>query len=199
MRAVRARHPGLFDRLSGIADPVYLVDPVDLPFVFILRADPQAPSLRVTGDASGVEASATIRGPFLRLIDLLEGRIDGDALFFTRELTIEGDTEAVVALRNAVDGAEISVMDDVLSLFGPFGRPLRTATGLAGALFNRMAEDLETIRAAAVGPLIRKVEMQAAELKALDERLADLKRRTPAEAPRRAFPRKPRADEGTPK
>jgi len=41
------------------------------------------------------------------MIELLEGRADGDALFFSRTLTVEGDMEAVVALRNAIDGSEI--------------------------------------------------------------------------------------------
>ncbi len=194
MRGVRSRHPDLFDRLSGLNDPVYLIDPVDLPFVFVLRPNPANPTLRALRSGDGVPADAVIRGPFLRLIDLLEGRIDGDALFFTRELTVEGDTEAVVALRNAVDGAEISVVDDILALFGPLGRPLRLATGAAAGVFGRLTEDLEILRAALVAPVAKRAEANASGLKELDERLTDLRRRTPAGPPRRAVPRKPRVE-----
>lgn len=194
MRGVRSRHPDLFDRLSGLDDPIYLVDPVDLPFVFVLRPNPQNPTLRALRSGEGVAATATIRGPFLRLIDLLEGRIDGDALFFTRELAIEGDTEAVVALRNAVDGAEIDVMTDVLSLFGPLGGPLRRVSGLAGAVFGRLSEDLEILRAALVAPVARRTDAAVSGLKDLDERLTDLKRRTAAGVPRRPVPRKTRVE-----
>ncbi len=194
MRAVRTRHPDLFDRLSGLDDPTYLIDPVDLPFVFVLRPDPDDPHVRALPDGDGVEATATIRGPFLRLIELLEGRIDGDALFFTRALTIEGDTEAVVALRNAVDGAEIDVVNDILTLFGPLGGPLRRIAGVAESVFCRVADDLETLRNAATAPLERRAEAQAAEIKALEEKLVDLKRRTQVQEPSRRVARKSRTE-----
>lgn len=59
----------------------------------------------------------------MSLIDLVEGRVDGDALFFSRKLHISGDTEAVVALRNIVDGAEIDLVSDFASAFGMFSGP----------------------------------------------------------------------------
>jgi predicted lipid carrier protein YhbT len=40
------------------------------------------------------------------LLGMIDGTYDGDALFFSRDLTIEGDTEAVLALRNALENAE---------------------------------------------------------------------------------------------
>lgn len=169
--AIRRRHPGVFDRLAGLDDPVFLIDPVDLPLVFILRPNPQSPRLVAAKQADPSAFDAVIRGPLLKLIDLLEGRIDGDALFFSRELTIEGDTEAVVALRNAVDGAEIDLVGDILSRLGPLARPARRAIGLAGAVFARVAEDLEALRAAIIAPAIRCSDSQAAELRNLDDRL----------------------------
>jgi predicted lipid carrier protein YhbT len=62
------------------------------------------------------------------LVGMLDGSYDGDALFFSRDLVIEGDTSAVLALRNALDDAEI----DPATLAG-VPAPLR-------ALFNRGAE-----------------------------------------------------------
>lgn len=44
------------------------------------------------------------------------------ALFFTRELVIEGDTEAAVCLRNALDDLDGSIADDIADMFGPPGR-----------------------------------------------------------------------------
>lgn len=171
MAAFHRRHPDVFERLSGLDHPVFLIDPVDLPLVFILRPDPRAPRLSAARHAESASVDAVIRGPLLRLIDLLEGRIDGDALFFSRELTIEGDTEAVVALRNAVDGAEIDLVGDVLSRLGPLARPARRAAGLATALLARAAEDLETLRAAIIAPAMRRGDIQAAELRRLDEKI----------------------------
>ena len=53
---------------------------------------------------------------------MVDGQLDGDALFFTRELVVEGDTEAVVCLRNAIDDTEGSIAEDTANLFGFSGR-----------------------------------------------------------------------------
>ena len=53
---------------------------------------------------------------------MVDGRLDGDALFFSRDLQVSGDTEAVVSLRNALDDLEGSVADDVAAVFGTPGR-----------------------------------------------------------------------------
>jgi len=70
------------------------------------------------------------------LIDLLEGRLDGDALFFSRELTVEGDTEAVLLLRNAVDSDEVDLFEDLLSVLGPLAGPLRFAADARKAVVS---------------------------------------------------------------
>lgn len=70
---------------------------------------------------------ARIAGTFLSLLDLLECRTDGDSLFFNRSLTVEGDTEAVVALRNALDSIDGNIVDDIASVFGFPARVLLAA------------------------------------------------------------------------
>lgn len=176
MTAMKRRHPGVFERLGELGAPSYVIDPVDLPLVLLLRFDGEASSLTAARDAEGLNASATIRGPLLVLIDLLEGRLDGDALFFSRDLVIEGDTEAVVALRNAVDSADVDLLSDVLSLLGPLAGPARLAAGGAIAVFSRAARDLETLRAAIIAPETRRTE---AGLRHLDDEVSALKRHFP--------------------
>ncbi len=148
---VKRRHPGLFERLSCLNKPLFLIDPVDLPLVFLLDADPDHPRVTVARESNGQE-TAVIRGPLLILIDLLEGRLDGDALFFSRDLSIEGDTEAVVALRNAVDDADINLREDMLALLGPLAPSARHALGLGGRIYARLSEDLDMLKAALQGP-----------------------------------------------
>ena len=176
MTAMKRCHPDIFERLADLGEPRYLIDPVDLPFVFLLRPDPEAPTLTAASDTEEVDATAAIRGPLLALIDLLEGRLDGDALFFSRDLVVEGDTEAVVALRNAVDGADIDLLSDVLSVLGPFSGPARVLAGGATALFSRAAQDLETLRTAIIAPAIRRMD---AGLRELGEEVSALKRQVP--------------------
>ncbi len=173
MAVMKRRHPEVFERLAELDGPRYLIDPVDLPFVFLLCPDPEAPTLTAAKDAEEVEATATVRGPLVALINLLEGRLDGDALFFSRELVVEGDTEAVVALRNAVDGADIDLLSDLLSVLGPFAGPARVLAGGAITLFARLAENLETLRTAVIAPDMRRTD---AQLRTLDEQVSALER-----------------------
>ena len=129
------RHPGLFERLSDLTDPTFLIDPVDLPLAFVLDATPEHPSL-TAGRKANKDVAAVIRGPLLTLIDLMEGRLDGDALFFSRALKIEGDTEAVLLLRNAVDSDEVDLFEDLLSVLGPLAGPLRFAADARKAVVS---------------------------------------------------------------
>lgn len=169
-------HRSVFERLQGLANPDFLIDPVDLPFRFRLATALPSPGLLVLGETEepSTPPAATIRGALPALIDLLEGRTDGDALFFSRALTVEGDMAAVVALRNAVDGADIALAEDLLRPMGPFARPLRPLIGVGGALYRRAEADLEILRAALLAPVTRRCDTQDSRLRDLDETVAKL-------------------------
>lgn len=122
MRRMKRRHPRLFNNLAGLKPSVIVIELSDLPHRFVLRTGRAASVLSLlSGDEKKIVAR--IRGSLESLLDMLEGRSDGDTLFFNRGLSIEGDMEIVVALRNLLDREEISPMDDILSFFGPFAKP----------------------------------------------------------------------------
>jgi O2-independent ubiquinone biosynthesis accessory factor UbiT len=179
MTVISDSHPDVFERLSGIDDPTFLIEPTDLPLVFILRARSPSPSLIAVpaGDARTDEIATTIRGPLLALLALLEGRTDGDALFFSRDLVIEGNTEAVVALRNAVDDAEVDVMGDVLTAAGPLAAPARLALELLQRVFQRASSDMRLIHNAILEPAIKRIDGQARAQQDLERQFNDLGRR----------------------
>ena len=139
--AMVRRHGDVFGRIGG--DPCVLIDPVDLPWLFIIRPARTPPVTVADRHHAPVQVDAVIRAPAGRLIDLLEGRVDGDALFFSRELAIEGDTAAVVALRNAVDSAGIRIIDDALSPLGPLAGPAKGVVRAGLALLNAVAARAE--------------------------------------------------------
>ena len=122
---VARNHPRLFERLEGYWDARFVIDPVDLPVVFLLCPDPARPRLTAAWSRNGFNATATVSGRMLRLIDLLEGELDGDALFFSRDIEIEGDTGAILALRNAIESEEIVLFRELAAALGPFGAPVR--------------------------------------------------------------------------
>lgn len=128
-RRIARRHPSVLRRLGTYAGGRYLLDPTDLPFVLLL--EPRADAPRVTAHRRGrlPAHDSRIAGPFSAFLAMLHGAEDGDALFFSRDLVIGGDTEAVLALRNAIDDAELDLTDEVATLGGPFAAALRHAAG----------------------------------------------------------------------
>ena len=124
-------HPDLYDRLGEHAQKRFGIDPTDLPFAFVLEPKPRRPSARAVRELpAGLDAN--IRGPLAGLIGMAEGTLDGDALFFSRVLWVEGDVAAALALRNAIDDARIDFGKLLLGGFGPLG------TRLADAVRERM-------------------------------------------------------------
>lgn len=120
---VARNRPELFARLGPHARKRFLIDPIDLPIVMVLRPNPMRPRLRAFRRTEEPPFDAAIAGTFFNLLDMIDGTLDGDALFFSRDLQVSGDTEAVVALRNALDDFEGSALGSVVQSFGPLSKP----------------------------------------------------------------------------
>ncbi|MCL4678085.1 MAG: SCP2 sterol-binding domain-containing protein [Alphaproteobacteria bacterium] len=121
MVAITTKRPELFARLAGHYHKTFLINPTNLPFVIELSPDPRQPRLRACRRRSTAHADASITGSFLTLMGLIDGRLDGDALFFSRDIKVEGDTEALVSLRNALDDIEGSIAQDIAAILGNLG------------------------------------------------------------------------------
>lgn len=134
VRRVAARHPELFDRLGPYRTALYVIDPVDMPFALLLGPNPDRLIFRAAPRQALPPHQARIAGRFLTLLRIIDAEADGDALFFSRDLDVTGDTEAVVRLRNALDDVDGSITEEVAGLFGPPGR-------FALSLLRRMAEN----------------------------------------------------------
>ncbi len=83
----------------------------------------------------------------MALIDLLEGRIDGDAMFFSREIEITGSTAVIVAVRNTLDREEIVITDEIAAMFGPLERPARRIALRVDTAIGRARARIATIHA----------------------------------------------------
>lgn len=114
----------LFARLGACKVKCYLIDPTNLPFAFLLCPNPDQPSLTACRRSHLPKYDARITATFLTLIDLIDGYQDGDAVFFNRDLVLEGDVEAIVVLRNAIDDLDGSIIDDIA---GNFSIPTKAA------------------------------------------------------------------------
>lgn len=124
LQRILRRNPAMFDRLGAHAHARFGIKPTDLPFAFVVEATPGR--LTVVRDLPR-DLDARISASLANLLALLEGRVDGDALMFSRDLVIEGDVEAVLALRNAIDDAQLDLVTQLSALFGPLSAPARRA------------------------------------------------------------------------
>lgn len=122
LRAVLANHPGIFERLGPHAGKRFGLVPMDLPLAFLLEPLPRRPRITAVRTLPA-RLDVTIRGSIAALIGLVDGGYDGDALFFSRDLVVEGDMEAVVALRNAIDDAQIDLVREGCGSLGPLAAP----------------------------------------------------------------------------
>ncbi|WP_430511340.1 ubiquinone anaerobic biosynthesis accessory factor UbiT [Pannonibacter phragmitetus] len=144
-RQIVARHPGLMTRLGTYRHCRFALTASDVPLTFLM--DLSQEPLTITLHTTPPAADARITGKLAALVGLVHGVWDGDALFFSRDLTIEGDTSAALALRNAIDDAELDLGAEIARLTGP----------LAGAA-NRVIALLQSMTGV---PLSRPAPMEA--------------------------------------
>ncbi len=176
MRGMRQSHPRLFSNLERLDAAVVRIEPSDLPHNFTLAFGHGETSLTVSDSKDGA-CSARLKGKLAALLDLLEGRIDGDMMFFSRSIEITGDTSVMVALRNTIDREEINLLDDMTALFGPFARPARHVASLIDKVGQRMKERIQEIneeRSPDAQPAKAECDALRAEVQALKTRLAKL-------------------------
>jgi len=122
----------MFNRLGQHKQAVFLIDPTNMPFRLLLRPDPEDLMFRAISNRGMPQNTARIAGEFLSLLRLMDADEDGDALFFSRDLDVTGNTEAVVCLRNALDDVDGSIAERVADMFAAPGRQVLAALRRAG-------------------------------------------------------------------
>lgn len=128
MRGMATRHPAILRRLGPHADARILIDVTDAPALLLM--EPGARRITLHRRARPPAAEAAIRGRLSAFLSMLHGAEDGDALFFSGDLEISGDTAAVLALRNALDDAELDLTDELAAIGGPASGVLRRVAAL---------------------------------------------------------------------
>lgn len=111
LRRVAHERPEAFERLGSFRRATYLIAPTGLPFAFRLQPDPKHGSIRVVRPKDPRPVTAAIFGPLGDLLALFDGTRDADAAFFSRRIEVEGSTEAIMALHNALEAADLRLAD----------------------------------------------------------------------------------------
>lgn len=177
LKNFKADHPQTLARLSSLDGKSLAVAPTDLPNCFCFKFHPQDISLRVARDLSVLKADTVIHGSIEDLIGLLEGRVDGDALFFNRQLRIDGDMEVMLAIRNAVDGANLTLSGLLLGQNRRVGSLFSPLLEKAGRLYRSFSHDLAGMETALAEPLQAKINRIENEIADLEEKIDRMRRK----------------------
>ncbi len=111
LRRIFRNRPDVFDRMNLSQDRTICISPTDMPVRFLISLGGRDPRVRAVACRDTRPSDARIEAPIRTLINVFEGREDGDAVFFSNDLWIEGDTGLVVGLRNALEEAELTLAD----------------------------------------------------------------------------------------
>ncbi|MBI2255514.1 MAG: SCP2 sterol-binding domain-containing protein [Proteobacteria bacterium] len=177
LRSMVHRQPEVFARLRQLGGACFIVDTIDLPFMMAIWPGIDSPRLILVERRNAPPpAIATIRGKLASFLALIEGKKDGDALFFSRELLIEGDMTAVLYLRNAIDGAEIDIARDLSAGSGFLPKMLNGIFHLHCRAMRQVASAVTDCQRAFAAPLERKLAHHEAALEALQIKIAKLGR-----------------------
>jgi O2-independent ubiquinone biosynthesis accessory factor UbiT len=173
---MQRKHPRIVTCLSQFSPVSILVDPTDVPFSVMLSVRGDKLSLRYMKKNQIIVSNASISGPLSALIDLMEGRVDGDALFFSRELAIEGCSETVVALRNALEHENVSVQADFLSYLGPLAKPAGALTRYSATLARHINNDFNAVHESLVGNVQKRCDQQERRHTQLADKVSQLEK-----------------------
>ncbi len=143
MRRLRRRHPALFKAIAEMEPASLSVELTDAPRKFRLELGGGRVQIRTMCDGRQ-PVTVKITGSLEALLDILEARSDGDALFFSRGIRLTGNSAPIVALRNILDSESINLLDEALLLLGPLAPPAHRTWRCAARISRSFAEKRES-------------------------------------------------------
>jgi len=172
---LQKNHPSILERLEAIENKKFLISPTDLPFSIIITFLKDEIISVSTKDAD-IETDVRIYGSISSLVKMLDGEVDGDALFFSRELIVEGDTEALLTLRNSMDADDINILYEMLDSFGILGPIIEKFIKPSQNFSNAISDNMNLLKNSVLGTVIEELESQEAYIEKLNEKISDLQK-----------------------
>lgn len=181
-RLLRDLEPRLGDRLAGLTGRLAIV-PAGHPAAIVVDMADGVLSLDLAdAEAEDIrQAEAVVRAPLETLTAMLDTEgMDGDASFFARALTIEGDTSLVMALRYALEDANAGLDDVGRAMPWPLGHALPHVLRIGQTVHAAASRDLATVQDAVLAPLRTELARQEGRLSKLEASLQRTQRRRAA-------------------
>lgn len=137
LRRLAARRPDVFERLGKFSRAAFVIAPQNFPVCFRIEPSGLRGSVRVVPEDA--RADVRISGAWTTLLRVFDGSHDADAAFFARDVLVEGDTDAAMALHYAVEAAELDLIQLARSVAPTLREALDHAAGLLGRAAGKVA------------------------------------------------------------
>ncbi|WP_321576155.1 ubiquinone anaerobic biosynthesis accessory factor UbiT [Sneathiella sp. HT1-7] len=158
-------YPEIASRLAPLGFCRFHIIPTDFSFSFLIILENGKATAKILSEGQAVSnTTASISGDICSFTKLLEGSVDGDSLFFTRRLVVEGDTEAVLTLRNAVDSVDLSLKHILTGFTGPLPPLLKKVTTPLSSLHRAALKDFDILQKSLIGPVTRRISQMDEEI-----------------------------------
>ncbi len=178
MQTMVTKHSDLFTRLNEEESNLdFIIDAKDIPFNFYMKPNVEKPILLAIKKENNIEAKAVIKGTLEDFLLMLEGKLDGDAAFFSKRLQIEGKTEYVVALRNAIDSVDVNVLEDLITpLHSSLQGPLKYAVSLLLKQYQHVDKCVKGVKEALTSKIEGKLDAHEKDIDEIKQELYQVKR-----------------------
>ncbi len=180
------QHPKVITKMAEFSPARLVLVPADMPFCFFVEFTKDSLQINIIDSNAYSGSNLTIVTASLEVfIKMLEGDLDGDALFFSRQLMVEGDTTIVVALRNILEAESVNIKKDVNETLGVFAAPFNFFINLACVIYNDIDDNLSSVKSSIVSKLDQQIISQSSkheqlveEVKKLDKQVGILSAKT---------------------
>ncbi len=173
-RKIAFNHPGILTRLEPIYGKTFEFEPLEFPRLIRVRFFAENVEIKWIKKTETNSPDVKICGTFLALLSLLEGTEDGDSLFFSRQITVEGDTEALLTLRNALDSEDIELLEELFD--GPLSKPAKVIAETGSIFHQQLSTDMEKVNRAMVKPIVSALKSQGREIETIYNELTHFKK-----------------------
>ena len=163
----------MLERLHPIAGTTFLIVILDLPFNIKLCIQSNKVYAQLIRDKV-IPSDVTIKGELQPLFEMLSSQVDGDSLFFSRKLHIEGDTSALLTLRNALDADDINILEEIVGGLGPFQYPVSLFLLALKKIGQTLNDNINLLSQSLMTPANQRMDVLKADTNKMQSKIEEL-------------------------
>ena len=169
------KHPRVIKKMSQFSPSRMVLVPLDMPFDFFVEFSNESLQINIIDKNTYLGKNLTkITASIDVFVKMLEGNLDGDALFFSRKLIIEGETTIIVALRNILEAENVNIKNDIKKSLGIFYPAFTFLNNIFLTLKNELDQNLGVVKSSMVENIEQQISSQKREHNQLKDKLTKL-------------------------